>query len=36
LIEYYIGRRRLIVVNGIGHPDAVFDRLVRAVESNRP
>jgi adenylate kinase len=36
LIEYYIGRRRLIVVNGIGHPDAVFDRLVKAVESNRP
>jgi len=35
LIEHYIGRRRLIVINGIGHPDAVFDRLVKAVESNR-
>ncbi|MDX2378181.1 MAG: adenylate kinase [Acidimicrobiia bacterium] len=35
LIEYFIGRRRLIVVNGIGHPGAVFDRLVKAVDSNR-
>ncbi len=35
LIEHYIGRRRLIVINGIGYPDAVFDRLVKAVESNR-
>jgi adenylate kinase len=35
LIEHYAEQRRLTVVNGIGHPDAVFDRLVKAVESNR-
>ena len=35
LIEHYTVLRQLAVVNGIGHPDAVFDRLVRAVEANR-
>jgi adenylate kinase len=35
LIEHYTVLRQLAVVNGIGHPDAVFDRLVKAVESNR-
>ncbi len=35
LIKHYNDQRRLVVVNGIGHPDDVFDRLVKAVESNR-
>jgi adenylate kinase len=35
LIDFYAGRRQLAVVNGIGHPDDVFDRLVKAVENNR-
>jgi adenylate kinase len=35
LIEFYSEKRQLVVVNGIGHPDAVFDRLVKAVEANR-
>ncbi len=35
LIEHYGGHGRLSVVNGVGHPDAVFDRLVAAVESSR-
>jgi adenylate kinase len=35
LIDYYAEKRQLAVVNGIGHPDAVFDRLVKAVEGNR-
>jgi adenylate kinase len=35
LIKHYSDQNRLVVVNGIGHPDAVFDRLVKAVESNR-
>ena len=29
LIKHYNDQRRLVVVNGIGHPDDVFDRLVR-------
>jgi adenylate kinase len=35
LIKHYSDQKRLVVVNGIGHPDAVFDRLVKAVEANR-
>ncbi len=35
LIKHYSDQHRLVVVNGIGHPDAVFDRLVKAVEANR-
>ncbi len=35
LIEHYTVQRQLAVVNGIGHPGAVFDRLVKAVEANR-
>jgi len=35
LIKHYSDQNRLVVVNGIGHPDAVFDRLVKAVELNR-
>lgn len=36
LIKHYGDQNRLVVVNGIGHPDSVFDRLVKAVESTRP
>jgi len=35
LIKHYSDQNRLVVVNGIGHPDAVFDRLVKAVDTNR-
>lgn len=35
LIKHYSNQNRLVVINGIGHPDAVFDRLVKAVEANR-
>lgn len=35
LIKHYGDQNRLVVVNGVGHPDAVFDRLVKAVESGR-
>lgn len=35
LIKHYGDQNRLAVVNGVGHPDSVFDRLVSAVESNR-
>jgi adenylate kinase len=35
LIEHYAEQKRLVVVNGVGHPDDVFDRLVKSVESNR-
>jgi adenylate kinase len=35
LIKHYSDQNRLVVINGIGHPDAVFDRLVKAVEANR-
>ncbi|MEO1056120.1 MAG: adenylate kinase [Actinomycetota bacterium] len=35
LIDHYDEQDRLAVVNGVGHPDAVFDRLVKAVERNR-
>jgi adenylate kinase len=35
LIKHYGDQGRLVVVNGVGHPDDVFVRLVKAVESNR-
>lgn len=35
LIKHYGDANRLAVVNGVGHPDSVFDRLVKAVENNR-
>ena len=35
LIKHYTDQGRLSVVNGVGHPDAVFDRLVKAVETAR-
>ncbi len=35
LIKHYSKQDRLVVINGIGHPDDVFVRLVKAVESNR-
>ncbi len=35
LIEHYAEQKRLVVVNGVGHPDDVFNRLVKSVESNR-
>jgi adenylate kinase len=35
LIKHYSDQHRLVVVNGIGHPDDVFVRLVKAVEANR-
>ena len=35
LITHYGDHNRLVVINGIGHPDDVFVRLVQAVESNR-
>jgi adenylate kinase len=35
LIKHYTLQGRLAVVNGVGHPDAVFDRLVKAVETAR-
>jgi adenylate kinase len=34
-IKQYCVLGRLTVVNGLGHPDAVFDRLVKAVEISR-
>ncbi|MFK7917833.1 MAG: adenylate kinase [Ilumatobacter sp.] len=35
LIKHYGDQNRLVVINGVGHPDAVFDRTVEAVERNR-
>jgi len=35
LIKHYGDLNRLVVINGIGHPDDVFDRLVKAVDANR-
>ena len=35
LIDHFGQLGRLAVVNGVGHPDDVFDRLVHAVEVNR-
>jgi adenylate kinase len=35
LIEYFATRRKLAVVNGVGHPDHVFKRLTDAIEVRR-
>lgn len=35
LLKYYGDLQRLAVVNGVGQPDSVFNRLVKAVESSR-
>lgn len=35
LIEHYQDQGRLVVVNGVGHPDHVFKRLTDVVESRR-
>jgi adenylate kinase len=35
LIKHYGDQNRLSVVNGVGQPDAVFERLVKAVEQSR-
>jgi adenylate kinase len=35
LIKHYGDQNRLVVINGIGHPDDVFDRLVKAVDVSR-
>ena len=35
LIEFYGEQGRLVVVDGIGHPDAVFRRLTEVVETRR-
>ncbi len=35
LIEYYGDQGRLVVVDGIGHPDEVFDRLTEAIDARR-
>jgi adenylate kinase len=35
LIAYYSARGMLAVVNGVGHPDHVFDRLVKAIDAAR-
>jgi adenylate kinase len=33
LIEYYNAQGKLVVVNGVGHPDRVSDRLIAAIDS---
>ena len=35
LIAWYLGRDMLVTVDGIGAPDAVFNRLVRAIDNRR-
>lgn len=35
LIEHYDAQDRLVVVNGVGHPDHVFKRLTDVVEARR-
>lgn len=35
LIEYYQAQGRLAVIDGVGHPDAVFHRLTSAVDAAR-
>ncbi len=35
LVKHYGDQNRLAVINGVGHPDAVFARMVKAVEANR-
>ena len=35
LVKHYSDQNRLVVINGVGRPDAVFARMVKAVEANR-
>ena len=35
LVKHFSDQNRLVVINGVGHPDAVFARMVKAVEDNR-
>jgi adenylate kinase len=35
LVKHFSDQNRLVVINGVGHPDAVFERMVKAVEANR-
>ena len=35
LVKHYSDQNRLVVINGVGHPDAVFARMVKAVGANR-
>ena len=35
LIEYYGGQGRLVVIDGVGHPDEVFRRLTTAIDERR-
>lgn len=35
LVKYYGDQNRLAVINGVGHPDAVFARMVKGVDANR-
>ena len=35
LIEWYLARDRLVTVDGLGSPDEVFNRLVRAIDNRR-
>lgn len=36
LINWYLERDKLVVINGMGHPDDVMARLVRAIDYRRP
>ncbi|MGK0333101.1 MAG: adenylate kinase, partial [Minisyncoccia bacterium] len=33
--KHFSDQNRLAVIDGVGHPDAVFARMVKAVEGNR-
>jgi adenylate kinase len=35
LISWYLTRDKLVTIDGMGSPDAVFDRLIRAIDSRR-
>ena len=35
LIEFYGGQGRLVVIDGVGHPDEVFRRLTTAIDDSR-
>ena len=35
LIEFYGGQGRLVVIDGVGHPDDVFRRLTVAIDGAR-
>ena len=35
LVKHYSDQNRLVVINGVGRPDAVFTRMAKAVEANR-